>query len=54
MWPVCFWPSTACALLKQSVLNGHRHRTYMSRRFTQISTQEFPNMAECYFSSTLL
>jgi hypothetical protein len=31
-----------------------RHRTYMSSRFTQISTQEFPNMAECSFSLTLL
>jgi hypothetical protein len=45
----------ACVIQVQS--QAHRalkHRTYMSRRFTQISTQEFPNMAECSFSSTLL
>jgi hypothetical protein len=36
------------------LLSQHFHRTYTSRRFTEISTQAFLNMAECSLSSTLL
>jgi hypothetical protein len=37
-----------------NVANKEEEEECMSTRFTQISMQEIPNMAECYFSSTLL
>jgi superfamily I DNA and/or RNA helicase len=40
---------------KGLIIVGKRgHSTYMSRRLAQISMKEFPHMAECSFSSTLL
>jgi hypothetical protein len=55
-WNPCGHADSTAFLTTVLILAFFRrcHRTYMSRWFTQISTQEFPNMAECYFSSTLL